>query len=195
MSQKAPFTNSTRQDKFYTIDGGHDVRSEVEAGGEPFIPHVEKLINGGEAISVYEYWQLNRKKVDLQQRYLDKWLSLVSPSTGRPADVVIMPPMPHSSVPHRACRWVGYTKVWNFLDYPALVIPGGSVGQRDLGEPFDHPARNPLDEWTRDVWNGRRDEMAQLGLPVGVQLICRKLEEEKVLAAGKVLDDLINRQK
>ncbi|KAF4125867.1 amidase [Geosmithia morbida] len=178
-------------DKFYTIDGGEDLRSAVLAGGEPFIPHVERLINAGQAISVFEYWQLNKKKVDIQQRYLDKWLSLVSPNTGRPADVILMPPMPHPAVPHKGCRWVGYTKVWNFLDYPALVLPGGSVGRQDLSEPFDHEARNLQDEWTGGLWRDRKEEMAELKLPVGVQLICRKLEEEKLMAIGKVVDDVI----
>lgn len=30
-----------------------------------------------------------------------------------------------------------------------------------------------------------------MGLPVGIQITGRKLEEEKVLAVGKVVDDLL----
>lgn len=43
-------------DMFYTVDGGEDIRRDIEAGGEPFIPHVEKLVSRGKAVSVYDYW-------------------------------------------------------------------------------------------------------------------------------------------
>ncbi|KAI5919359.1 amidase signature domain-containing protein [Camillea tinctor] len=178
-------------DLFYTADGGEDIRTDVTNGGEPFIPHVERLINRGQPISVYAYWQLNKKKWELQQAYFDKWNSIRSPKTGQPVDVVLMPPMPHTAVPHGGCRWVGYTKVWNFVDYPALVIPGGKVEMEDVSEPWDYLPRGELDEWNQKLWADNKTDMAKLNLPVGVQLIGRKHEEEKVLAAGKILDELL----
>lgn len=180
-------------DLFYTVDGGEDIRRDVSAGGEPFIPHVENLVNRGKAISVYEYWQLNRRKTGLQQAYLEKWNAIRSPTTGHPVDVLLMPVMPHSSVPHRTCRWVGYTKVWNLLDYTALVLPGGKVDSCDCEEPWDHVARNELDEWNVKVWEDNKTEMAEMNLSVGLQLVGRKLEEEKVLGVAKVLDDLLSK--
>ncbi|KAF9877017.1 amidase [Colletotrichum karsti] len=182
-------------DLYYTADGCEDIRNDVLAGGEPFIPHVERLVNRGKAISVYEYWQLNRRKWEMQQAYMEKWKSIRSPTTGRAVDIVLMPPMPHSAVPHGGCRWVGYTKVWNFLDYPALVIPGGRVSETDLSEPWADAPRGVEDEWNKKLWEDNGKEMASLGLPVGLQLVGRKLDEETVLAAGKVIDDLMKVQK
>jgi amidase len=173
------------------VDGGKDIRSAIEEGGEPFIPRVEELINAGDPISVHEYWQLNKRKWALQQAYADKWNSLRSPKTGRQVDVVLMPPMPHSAVPHRKCRWVGYTKIWNLLDYPALVIPGGRVCQDDVAAPFEEGPRGELDEWNQKLWESHKNEMASLELPIGLQLICRRMEEEKLLAVGQVLDRLL----
>ncbi|KAK1998851.1 amidase [Colletotrichum falcatum] len=180
-------------DQYYTADGCEDIRRDVEAGGEPFIAHVDRLVERGKAISVYEYWQLNKRKWGLQQRYLEKWQSVRSAETGRTADVLLLPPMPHAAVPHGGCRWVGYTKVWNFLDYPALVIPGGRVCQQDVDEPWDTAARGVEDEWNSNLWTCHRGEMAALGLPVGLQIVGRKLEEEVVLAAGKTIDDALRR--
>lgn len=99
-------------DKFYTADGGEDIRRDVAAAGEPFIPHVQKLVNRGKPISVYEYWQLNREKVDVQMRYADKWNG-VKTEDGRGVDVLLTPTMAHCAVPHGGCRWIGYTKHWN----------------------------------------------------------------------------------
>lgn len=178
-------------DAFYTVDGGEDIRRDVEAGGEPFIPHVQKLVDRGKAVSVYDYWQLNKRKVALQQAYLEKWNNARSAKTGRPVDVVLMPVMPHPAVPHEACQWVGYTKVWNLLDYTALVIPGGEVEAGDCEVPWNYESRNAMDEWSAQVWSDNKADMAGMRLPVGVQVVGRKLEEEKVLAVGKLLDGLL----
>ncbi|KAI0482029.1 amidase [Xylariaceae sp. FL0804] len=178
-------------DEYYTADGGEDIRRDMSVAGEPYVPHVEAIVNRGRAISVYEYWQLNRRKIELQQAYLRKWNSIRSPATGRPVDVVLMPTMPHAAVPHRACRWVGYTKVWNVLDYAALVLPAGRVGPVDGGAAWDHAARNALDEANLATWAQNKSDMIEMELPVSVQIVGRKLEEEKILGVGHAINSLI----
>lgn len=54
------------------------------------------------------------------------WDSIGSPS-GRPVDILLVPTMPHTAVPHGSCRWTGYTKLFNFLDYTALTFPAGKA--------------------------------------------------------------------
>ena len=129
----------------------------------------------------------------MQQAYLDKWNSLRSSTTGRAADVILMPVMPHSSVPHRMCRWVGYTKVWNFLDYPAITIPGGEVSHEDAQVNMDGNARSAMDDWNRKLWREHKNDMAALQMPIGLQLVCQKLEEEKLIAVAKILDELLRK--
>jgi Asp-tRNA(Asn)/Glu-tRNA(Gln) amidotransferase A subunit family amidase len=179
-------------DAYFTVDGCEDIRRDVEAGGEPFIPAVERLIKRGKPISVFEYWQLNKRKRQLQQAYLEKWNNAISAKTGRVVDALITPALPHAAVPHESIKWVGYTKVWNLLDYTALVIPAGRVEPRDLEKTFDHEPRNELDEWNKQLWEDLKNDMVQHRLPVDIQIVGRHLEEEKVLAIGKVLDDLLH---
>ncbi|RGP79520.1 hypothetical protein FLONG3_2268 [Fusarium longipes] len=178
-------------DAYFTADGCDDIRRDVEAGGEPFIPAVERLIKRGGAISVFEYWQLNKRKRQLQQSYLEKWNNAISTKTGRVVDALITPALPHTAVPHQNIKWVGYTKVWNLLDYTALVIPAGKVEPQDLEVALDHEPRNDMDEWNKQLWKDHKDDMARHQLPVNVQIVGRHLEEEKVLAIGKVLDGLL----
>ena len=123
------------KDEHYIVDGGEDIRRDVTAAGEPYLPHVESLVFRGSPISVYEYWQLNKRKREVQNGYLDKWRGKTFKVRGengeeveRCVDVLLMPPMPHTAVPHGKCKWVGYTKIWNLLDYTALVIPAGRAG-------------------------------------------------------------------
>jgi len=163
----------------------------VTVGGEPFIPHVEALINRGKPISVYEYWQLNKQKVAAQKRFLDLWNSTTSAVSGRPIDILLAPVMPHSAVRHRQCRWVGYTKVFNFVDYPSVALPAGEVSKTlDAAgaEAFaEYAPRNPLDEWNHRTF----DLDAMEGMPIGVQVVARRLEEEVALGAAKMIDSLL----
>lgn len=100
--------------------------------------------------------------------------------------------MPHAAVPHRHCRWVGYTKFCNLLDYTALVIPGGKVDRMvDLSKEDPKVAgyqpRNDQDRWNWHLY----DPDAMHGLPVGIQIVGRQLEEEKVLGAAKVIESVL----
>ncbi|KAM0241739.1 hypothetical protein ACHAPO_001432 [Fusarium lateritium] len=178
-------------DAYFTVDGCEDIRRDVEAGGEPFIPAVQRLIDRGRPISVYEYWQLNKRKRQLQQAYLEKWNKAISSKTGRIVDALITPALPHAAVPHNSIKWVGYTKVWNLLDYTALVIPAGRVEPGDLEAAMDCEPRNEMDEWNKKLWEENKNDMAQNRLPVDIQIVGRNVEEEKVLAVGKILDDLL----
>lgn len=163
----------------------------MAAGGEPFIPHVEALVNRGKAISVYEYWQLNKQKLAAQKRYLDLWNSTKSMSSGKPIDILLCPVMPHSAVPHRKCRWVGYTKVFNFVDHPSVVIPAGEVSKEldgaAVADMATYQPRNPLDEWNWSLF----DVDTMDGMPIGVQVVARRLQEEKALGAAKAIVDIL----
>ncbi|KAL2003483.1 hypothetical protein VTN02DRAFT_3692 [Thermoascus thermophilus] len=171
-------------DLYYTADGGEDIRRDVAAAGEPFIPHVEALVNRGKPISVYEYWQLNKRKVAAQKKYLDKWNAVRSPS-GKPVDILLAPTMPHTALPHKGCRSVGYTKIWNFLDFSAVTFPVDKVrADKDKLPETPYQPRNELDAWNWNVYN--LEKMA--GHPVNLQVVARKLEEEKVLGAATVIE-------
>lgn len=178
-------------DQYYTADGGEDIRRDVEAGGEPYIPHVEALVNRADPISVYAYWQLNKQKVAAQKRYLDLWKSMKCPDTKKEVDVLLAPVMPHSAVPHRKCRWVGYTKIFNFVDYPAVAVPAGQISKeldsKAAMEMSAYQTRNPLDEWNWNLF----DVNTMDGMPIGVQVVAPRLHEERALGAAKVIDKVL----
>ena len=182
----------TLQDLYFTADGGEDIKRDVNASGEPFVPHVQTLVSRAPAISVWDYWQLNRRKRAAQRAYLKKWQNTRCPETGREVDILLTPAMPHATVPHRHCRWVGYTKFCNLLDCTALVLPGGKVDRvvdpsKEDPAVAGHQPRNDQDKWN---W-GLYDPDAMHGLPIGVQIVGKQLEEEKVLGAAKVVESVL----
>lgn len=200
-------------DQVYRADGGEDIRNEVAAAGEPLLPHVAALLESARPISVYNYWQLHRLKVAAQQAYNDKWndshrLGQARHPEQRSVDVLISPVMSHAAVPHRKTgKWVGYTKIWNFLDYTAMSFPfarfsgdptevGDSSSEQILVAATRARAefqqlyvpRNDLDEWNQQQY----DPEAMHDLPIGVQIIGRRFEEEKVLGVATVLEKLLH---
>lgn len=202
-------------DQVYRADGGEDIRSEVEAAGEPLLPHVAALLDSAKPISVYQYWQLHRSKVAAQMAYNEKWNASVllgqtevsNEANERSVDVIISPVVSHTAVPHRRTgKWVGYTKIWNFLDYTAMSFPIGRFGldtaaKNDsisevlvaatdaVREEYQHVyvPRNVLDEWNHQSYNPE----SMNNLPIGVQIIGRRFEEEKVLGVAKILETLV----
>ncbi|KAF4342052.1 general amidase [Fusarium beomiforme] len=194
------------QDKFYRVDGGEDIKTEVAVAGEPMIAHVEALVNSSKAISVYEYWQLNRRKTAAQEAYNKKWTATAgADKDGSDAcvDIIISPMCPHTAVPHRCFKWTGYAKIWNFLDYTAMSFPFAKFGiptesassglyvsateAERQSYLHDYAPRNPIDEWVRGLYNPEAME----GLNIGVQIIGRRYEEERVLGVAALLEKLV----
>jgi amidase len=130
---------------------------------------------------VYEYWQINKRKIAAQQAYHTMWNSMRSAS-GRPVDVLLAPTMPHTALPHR------YTKLFNVLDYTALSFPAGKASKELDGDlPLDYAPRNAHDAWNWERYNP--EEMD--GHSVGLQIVGRKFEEEKVLGVARQFESLL----
>ena len=73
------------------------------------------------------------------------------------------------------------------LDYPAGVLPITHV-DRDLDRLTGaFKPRNAIESSSYKIYNAE----AMHGLPVGVQIVGRRLEEEKVLEGMKVIEGLL----
>ncbi|EFQ35744.1 amidase [Colletotrichum graminicola] len=174
-------------DEHYVVDGGEDIRRDVAAGGEPFMPHTQSLVERGSAISVYEYWQLNKRKKATQAAYNKMW-NAARASSGRPVDVLLVPTMPHTAIPHRTLRHPGYTKIFNFLDYTALSFPAGKASKAlDPPSPVKYEPRNAADAWNWSLYNIEKMD----GYSVGLQIVGRRMDEEKVLGVAQQVQNLL----
>ena len=61
-------------------------------------------------------------------------------------DVILMPPAPHTAVPLDCWSKVAYTCLWNYLDYPSVVIPVGQVQDTDIVDDMSNAKFGPDDE-------------------------------------------------
>lgn len=137
-----------------------------------------------------KYWALIAKRELYKRRFFEHW-------DEKEIDFMIAPPNATPAVPHNgmndACASCGYTFMFNLLDYSAGVIPVTHVDKAKDQLPKDFNI-NKLNGIARGAYKHyNANEMH--GLPVGIQVIGRRLEEEKVLALMKRVEDALGDDK
>jgi amidase len=95
----------------------------------------------------------------------------------------IICPVHFSNAPaiHEA-QYSGYTNAFNLLDYTAAVFPVGKVEPSDTWENFPPAIEQSLgkeDDFSRKTYTGPEKYR---GSPVSLQIVTRRLQEEKNLA-------------
>ncbi|EXJ87780.1 hypothetical protein A1O1_04707 [Capronia coronata CBS 617.96] len=166
--------------RFFVADGGKSCRKALEPVKEPFFPDMKPYEEATE-MGCYDLWQLHLERNKLCQEYIDRWADAG-------IDGILSPTTPFSTVEHGKYKHVGYTAIWNILDYSAVNFPSGfTVEEEKDGIPQDF---SPLSDLDKEI-NGNYNPSAVHGMPIGLQIVGRRLEEEKTLAmTGAILDAL-----
>jgi amidase len=167
--------------QFFVADGGESVRKILEPVQEPFRPEM-KAYEEAKDKGVYNLWQLQKQRTALCKRYLDRWNSVEG------LDAILSPTTPYAAPKNGEFKNVSYTGVYNILDYSCVSFPTGVVADKEkdvYAEGFQ--AHGESDEETVKDY----DPVAVHGVPVSLQLVGRKLQEERILAiAERVVCDL-----
>lgn len=174
--------------KTYQADGGKDIQKSLESSGEPLVSRA--FVGSVETeISVYDYWQLSEARSKYAIKYLDKWnQTRALTSTGRPIDAIISPICALPAYPHEFELSIGYTGIINLLQLSSVIIPVTRVDRlldRVTDEYLSLPVVGHLDQVVRDTYQS--SEMFE-NCSIGLQVICRRLEEEKAIGIATVLE-------
>lgn len=137
-------------------------------------------------LTAEENWQWASKREAFRSTWFD-WLDqpqqsfdfILCPVNATPA-------LPHGCM-HDAVSSCGYTFLWNLLDYSAGVIP---VTKVDALKDRLNASWRPENGVQRGAYK-HYDSVAMAGLPCAVQVVGRRLTEEKVLGYMKVVDDAL----
>ncbi|KAL4784329.1 amidase signature domain-containing protein [Aspergillus varians] len=164
----------------FSLDGGADAKHHFGLSGEQ--PSPQLIVPGGlPQKTAVEIANINVAKREYQKLYLDYWNSTAQlTGTGREVDAVICPAAPHSAVIPNQYAHAGYTLFVNVLDYTSVVIP---VTHADKSVDVALP-REFLNELDKTVYESYDAEVYD-GAPAGVQLLGRRLQEEKMLVLAE----------
>ncbi|KAJ8142356.1 hypothetical protein OY671_004500 [Metschnikowia pulcherrima] len=174
--------------KFFVSDGGVHLKKEIDETGEPFFPYM-KMYGTTPEMTVSELWDLHAERTFLAKKYLDRWnATAAATSSGKPIDAIIMPASPFPGNPNGKFHdYVGYTSPFNLLDYTAGTFP---VLRADKNVDTKEDRSTFYSETDRKVWEDYDPEESHGGY-VGLQLIGRKFEEEKVIEMMKLVSKIL----
>ncbi|KAK0192414.1 amidase signature enzyme [Armillaria mellea] len=143
------------------------------------------LVEGCYEKSITEYWPLVAQREAYRRRWFDMW-------NEHDLDFLLTVPNALPAVPHGGMREgfksCGYTFLFNLLDYSAGVLPVTHVNAK-LDALKGFKPRNTVEAGAYKDY----DSVKMDGLPVGVQIVGKKLEEEKVMEGMKLIERLLKK--
>ncbi|EXJ69725.1 uncharacterized protein A1O5_06796 [Cladophialophora psammophila CBS 110553] len=174
---------SSSQVSFLKADGANDIHAQLDLSGEPLIPDLAAAFRLKQPIGLLEYQDLTFQGLEYESQYSDYW-NATAEEDGQIVDAVIMPVAPHAAVIPGKFYHTGMTlKSLNLFKYSAVVIP---IAKADKNLNVFDDGYQPLNATDRLNWEAYDPEIYD-GAPIGVQLVARKFEEEKIWAIAKIV--------
>lgn len=107
--------------------------------GEPVVPSLANLgLLTFQGTDLPGYFALNVRRAEAAKTYLRFFLD-------NNIDAILMPTAPHTAVPLDTWAAASYTGLWNYLDYPAIVIPVDMVQDSDVVDDISNAQFGPED--------------------------------------------------
>ncbi|ETS75483.1 Acetamidase [Pestalotiopsis fici W106-1] len=168
-------------------DGGTEIFSNLRASGEPAIPNIDYLIRPEQPkMDVNELWNAQLQKWNYQNEYLEK-IRCFEEKHGRELDAIIAPTSPYACVRHNKFNYYGYATVINVLDYTSVVIPVTFATKSIDRASYQFAPLSDLDRLVQAEY----DPEAYHGAPAAVQVIGRRLTEERIMCIAEELVRLL----
>ena len=165
----------------YFCDGAEEETEALEASDEPRRPLSKFIIKENpkvQKLTVPELWHWTGRREAYRTAYANVWnKTRTGDEQSRAVDVILCPVGPGAAPKLDHAKYWGYTSQWNLLDYPALIFP---VTKADPSKDFCSNDFKPLS--TADEANHAtyQNPTEYAGAPVGLQLVGRRYEDEKV---------------
>ncbi|KAK0654584.1 putative amidase PB8B6.03 [Lasiodiplodia hormozganensis] len=167
--------------------GAADVLKQLALSGEPMNPVMPPFFHVGapKILDATEIMKLNKAIREYRADFLDHWNRTAEiTAAGQPVDAILMPVFPSAAPRKGNVNWLGYTAIINLLDYASYAIPVCRVDKMiDLHRQSEHVSLGEED----DIVHRDYDPELHHGAPVGLQIVGRRLQEEKVLALGEFI--------
>ena len=185
----------------FRSDAAGDIARQCLKSGEPML---ENACQKPEPpLQLLHAWDLAVECLDFRAQMLREW-NATATKDKPPMDVYLSPIVPAVAPRHgdyAKVRYFAYTAVANILDYTACTLPvrfvdpdvdvadDASLTKDGKGETIPPPTCE-RDRSIRQRYEAQRYE----GLPVTLQVVGRRMEEEKVIGVVGVISELLRRK-
>ncbi|KAK5954831.1 hypothetical protein OHC33_004557 [Knufia fluminis] len=177
----------------WMYDGGKDVHSAFALSGEPMSQQV-KMTYGTEPKpekTASEIAQNNVAHRQWKKQWMDAWNATASSTnTGQPIDCIIAPLAPYAAARPEKYKWYAYSAFVNGLDYTSVVVPvtyaDKSMDKYEEGyKPMNENDQAACEDYDAEIYDGAH---------VAIQLIGRRLQEEKMLAIAEYIGQILGKE-
>ena len=119
----------------FLADGGKSIADLLAPVDEPYLGLLEWYRTARE-LGTHEMWAIQSERTAQCKAYLDRWNACAG------LDALLLPTTPYAAVGHGGFTYVGYTGVFNMLDYSALSFPTGI--RADAALDLKNDSKSPL---------------------------------------------------
>lgn len=145
--------------------------------------------DGGVSFPLFaDQQQLCRRRDSYRASYARAWNDTAK-ANGKEVDVILCPASFGAAPPLGQSRYWGYTAHWNLLDYPGAVFPVTTVDQEKDLKDLTYSPKNDDDRFVYEMYSPEK----YLDAPVSLQVVGRRQEDEKVLAALEEIERALGR--
>ena len=160
---------------------------DINASGEPGIPNIKELLNPDmRKADLNDVWDIHLQKWDYQMQYLSRWRE-VEAEHGCELDSIVAPISPTAAIRHNQFKYYGYASAINLLDFTSVVVPVTFADSKIDAKRADYEPLNDTDAAVQAEY----DPEAYHGAPVAIQVIGKRLSEEKTLAIAEEIGRLL----
>ncbi|KAB8289995.1 hypothetical protein EYC80_010322 [Monilinia laxa] len=191
---------ATLTSSLYLLDAGAEYHAHLALSSEPATPLLKWLFDHEttQTRTMAQQWALHAERNRLQDAYARMMGELG-------VDCLIAPGGVGVACAHGEARYWGYTSVFNGLDLPVFCLPVGELGVGGLGGGDEGDGEGDgvgtvgkvdrgIEENKREKteveaqWDSQTGPEKYKGGIVGIQIIGRRLEEEKLLDMVRIIE-------
>ncbi|KAL9082857.1 MAG: hypothetical protein Q9165_008756 [Trypethelium subeluteriae] len=167
----------------WAVSGSDHYLEQFARTGEPLVPSLKAVglldISG---TTLQGFFDLNVRRAEAAKDYLRLFRD-------NDIDAILMPPAPHTAVPLDTWSTATYTALWNYLDFPAVILPVDEVRESDLADDVGNAKFGHEDARLYSLYTGPKDYK---GAPVCVQVVGYRHADEALLNIAAMLDAILN---
>ncbi|KAI3321821.1 putative fatty-acid amide hydrolase [Xylariaceae sp. AK1471] len=169
---------------YMALSGSHHYYEQFARTDEPIVPSLKAIgLLSIPGTTLPGFFDLNVRRAEAAKTYLKLFRD-------NSLDAIVMPPAAHTALPLDSWTKASYTGLWNYLDYPAIVIPVDQVRDIDAADDLSNAKFGPDDEQLYSLYTGPEQYK---DAPVCIQVVGYRHKDEALVKTAAVLDSIINK--
>lgn len=169
--------------RMYWPDGGKGAKNAITSTGEPLHPLSEWIWKDAELLgelTVTATSSARRERDDFRCSFAESWQS-------QNVDIIIGPAFVGPACAHDTAFYWTYTSLYNFVDYPGVVIPTPIKAEAKEDYVVDYAPLSDACAHVKQLWEATNFE----GAPVNLQVNARKYHDNELFGALDVLKGIL----